>query len=111
MPLPSVYYCEGCKHKGLEASFKIDKNHLCPKCKSEDVFPTRWFKCNTCGRKGEQDEFFGIEVPKDDHPVQDNWGPPICPNLDTCVSHMVDGEYRETAPTKVTEIPVPGFAA
>lgn len=30
-----------CGHEGLEAEFKSDQtHHVCPKCKSEDVFPS-----------------------------------------------------------------------
>ncbi|MDP2647931.1 MAG: hypothetical protein Q8P35_01670 [Candidatus Yanofskybacteria bacterium] len=45
--------CEKCL-----SQFSSDPGDFCPKCKSEDVFPFRFFRCNGCQAEGDQTVFF-----------------------------------------------------
>jgi hypothetical protein len=111
MEIPNVWRCEACKYQGLKETFADPIATTCPKCQSEDVFPTRWFRCNTCGHEAEEDDFFAheIDLPKDDHPIRVWDAKAKCPN-EKCPNFQQD-VYDEEKFVEVTEIPVPGFTA
>jgi DNA-directed RNA polymerase subunit RPC12/RpoP len=65
--------CMECGWKGKPKALVVDSDdsHACPKCKSYDVFPQRYFKCRDCGFEGEQYEFFGPDVVADQDPSEE----------------------------------------
>ncbi len=109
--IPSIWRCEPCGYTDHEEKFTSSDGHRCPKCpaaggNNEDVFPTRWFRCNHCGHQDEQTAFFGNELTMDEHPIHDWQAQAICPNRDC----ETDPEWPDNVHVIVTEIPVPGFA-
>mgnify|MGYP003394076218 FL=1 len=97
-----VYQCSFCKHVGKKSEFHTEYGHCCPKCKSEDGFPHRFFKCKVCGRIATQDEWFP-EYPLDDNPLEENGVEAIC--CDNCLD-LKDGSDFDGESATLEIVPI-----
>jgi Zn finger protein HypA/HybF involved in hydrogenase expression len=66
----NAWKCEKCRYKAPEPDFGTAGDHVCPKCKSEDVFPLRMFRCLDCGFVAPQIDWFP-EWPLDENPLEE----------------------------------------
>ncbi len=68
----NFWKCETCGYiiKAVELG---DEDCQCPKCKSEDIFPLRKYRCQVCGYQGRQELFFGKDNPFDPDPIEEGW--------------------------------------
>ncbi|MCE9586104.1 hypothetical protein K8R04_02160 [Candidatus Uhrbacteria bacterium] len=57
-----ICYVRDCLYKASTKEFEHPEGgHICPKCRSEDVFPWRKFRCLGCGFEEEQGKFFAFK--------------------------------------------------
>ncbi len=105
MEITNAWKCEACKHIASEEDFRVKKNHLCPNCRSEDVFPYRLFRCKTCGHIAEQITWFP-EWPADENPLELRVPAEQCENcLDT--QDPEDPDIPDSADVELVPIPIP----
>lgn len=58
MKVMDAWKCYACQQLAQEERFLKGKDHLCPKCGSEDVFPHREYKAEVCGCVVDQNTLF-----------------------------------------------------
>ncbi|MBA3733514.1 hypothetical protein H0W91_04045 [Patescibacteria group bacterium] len=95
-----AWSCSECNYIGKEVEFGEIGNRLCPKCKSEDVFPHRLFKCKKCGRIAHQEKWFP-EWPLDEDPLIEKVLSEPC---EICLDNL-SGEEEEPEFAELERVP------
>jgi hypothetical protein len=66
---PTTTKCYSCEHEGPTPEFGPENLHVCPRCKSEDVFAQWKLRCTKCGATHVIDALFP-EADVDSHPSE-----------------------------------------